>query len=673
MKFYLKSKLIVGYLVLIVIPGAASTAVVVHLIGSGIVREAQSKVTLDLNSARQLYAQRLKEVETDLRFIALSDCSPSDSLEQIDKRLLLERLQQDREKYGLDFLSLTDSDGTVLLRTTPTRSIGDSQAQDEIVGTVIRQMQAVANTEIMSREELLRESQQLAEQARMEILPTPHAKPARVDVNTAGMVLKAAVPLPDSAGKFRGVLYGGVLLNRNYEMVDKIKEIVYQDVKYEEKDIGTATIFQDDLRISTNVRLADGRRAVGTRVSSEVYDRVIGQGKVWTGQAFVVNDWYLTAYAPIFNVERKPIGMLYVGLLEEKYSDMKTSAVWFFASVSGLGILLAFGVAYLIADSVVKPVQALKSAASEIEKGHFDCSVAVTSQDEIGELAASFTRMCQELKDTYAKLQGKIEAADEDLKRAYRELQEKQELLVQKEKLASMGQLSAGVSHELNNPLGTILVFSHMLLKELPQDSPHRGDVEMIVSEANRCRNIVRGLLNFARQSRVTKTPTDLSQLVAEVLAIMAAKAGEKGVELEAAVDEKLEPVPIDADQFKQMLVNLVDNGVDATQKGGRVRIAARPDVYGDAIVIEVADTGCGIPEENLPNLFAPFFTTKQLGKGTGLGLAIAYGVVKMHSGSIDVDSRPGEGTLFRIRIPRNHGDATAHASEIDDTKGESA
>jgi two-component system NtrC family sensor kinase len=160
---------------------------------------------------------------------------------------------------------------------------------------------------------------------------------------------------------------------------------------------------------------------------------------------------------------------------------------------------------------------------------------------------------------------------------------------------------------------------------------------------------------------------------MAEVLTIMAVKAGEKGVELGAAVDEKLEPVLVDADQFKQMLVNLVDNGVDATQKGGRVSITAKPDVTGDAILIQVADTGCGIPEENLPNLFAPFFTTKQLGKGTGLGLAIAYGVIKMHSGSIDVDSRVGEGTIFTIRIPRRHGDANAQTAEIDDTKGESA
>lgn len=664
----LKTKLIAGYLVLIAIPGVAATAVVVHLIGSGIVREAQGKVTLDLNSARQLYAQRLQKVQTDLRFIALGQCSRNAGLADTDRLQLRERLDRSRRDCGLDFLAITDAQGTVWLRTDPAANVGDNQAGDEIVGAAIHNRTPVAHTQILSREQLLQESHRLADQAQVAVLPTPHAKPTRTDIHSEGMVLKAAVPLLDDLGVLVGVIYGGVLLNHNHDIVDRIKEVVYQDVTYAGKDIGTATIFQDDLRICTNVRLADGRRAVGTRVSAEVYDRVIGQARVMTGQAFVVNDWYLTAYAPILNIAGQPIGIIYVGLLHAKYTDMKKSAVWFFATVSGLGILLAFAVAFRIADSVVRPVQALKSAARYLEKGHFNCRIAVDSRDEIGDLAASFNRMSQELEDTYAKLQGKIEAADEDLKQAYRELQEKQELLVQKEKLASMGQLSAGVSHELNNPLGTILVFSHMLLQELPPDSPHRRDIEMIAGEADRCRKIVRGLLNFARQAHLTKLPTDLARLVGDVIAIMAAKALDKGVELTTAIDGDLTPVAVDPDQFKQVLVNLVDNGIDATAMGGRVAISATADPHRGGVLIRVADTGCGISPENLPHLFTPFFTTKPLGKGTGLGLAITYGLVQLHSASIDVDSREGQGTTFAIHLPPNDGEALQPSNA---TKGE--
>jgi two-component system NtrC family sensor kinase len=648
----LRSKLIIGFLTVIAITGAVSTAVGVHLIGSGIVREAQNKVTLDLNSARQIYDQRLARIRNICRFIALRDFQFPRPLGDSQRETIHRRLREARLKSGLDFLSMTDEKGIVFARSENRDRFGDNLQADPIVGTALRSKEPIAHTQIMQRRVLVRESEQLADKARILYLPTPRARPARESENTAGMVLKAAIPLIGPGDTLHGVLYGGILLNRNYEIVDKIKDIVYLNVKYKGKDIGTATIFQEDLRIATNVMLADGRRAIGTRVSSEVYDRVIGQGAIWTARAFVVNDWYLTAYAPIRNADGRPIGMLYVGLLEDKYTDMKYSAFWIFLGVTCIGILMALAVAYLIADTIVKPVSQLRKATAEIERGNFDYSLDVQSRDEIGTLAASFEKMCRELKETYAKLHGKIEAADDDLKKAYQELQEKQNLLVQKEKLASVGQLSAGVSHELNNPLSTILMFSHTLLKQLPVDSPFREDVEMIVAEADRCRKIVRGLLDFARQSHLSKFETDIAQLIEDVVSIMSVKADAKGVRLTRQVQAHIPSVRIDADQVKQMLVNLVDNGLDANDPGGIVRIEAGMISDGRQVEIKVSDNGCGISEEDLPNLFTPFFTTKQMGKGTGLGLAIAYGVVKMHAGSIQVDSTVGAGTTFTVTLP---------------------
>ena len=652
MKLMLRSKLIIGFLTVIAITGAVSTAVGVHLIGSGIVREAQNKVSLDLNSARQIYDQRLAQIRNICRIIVLRDFQFPHPLRAFQRETIHRRLREARLKSGLDFLSMTDEKGIVFARSENRDQFGDNLHADPIVGTALRLREPIAHTQIMQRRELVRESKQLAEKARILYLPTPRARPARESENTAGMVLKAAVPLIGPGDTLHGVLYGGILLNRNYEIVDKIKDIVYLNVKYEGKDIGTATIFQEDLRIATNVMLADGRRAIGTRVSSEVYDRVIGEGDIWTARAFVVNDWYLTGYAPIRNAGGRPIGMLYVGLLEDKYTDMKYSAFWIFGGVNFIGILMALAVAYLIADTIVKPVSQLRKATAEIEKGNFDYSLDIQSLDEIGSLAASFKKMCLELKETYAKLHGKIEAADDDLKKAYQELQEKQNLLVQKEKLASVGQLSAGVSHELNNPLSTILMFSHTLLRQLPVDSPLREDVEMIVAEADRCRNIVRGLLDFARQSHLSKFETDIAQLIEDVFSIMSVKADAKGVRLNRQVQPHIPLVRIDGDQVKQLLVNLVDNGIDANHPGGIVRIEAGMISEGRQLEIKVSDNGCGIAEENLPNLFTPFFTTKQMGKGTGLGLAIAYGVVKMHAGSIQVDSSVGTGTTFTVTLP---------------------
>jgi len=191
-----------------------------------------------------------------------------------------------------------------------------------------------------------------------------------------------------------------------------------------------------------------------------------------------------------------------------------------------------------------------------------------------------------------------------------------------------------------------------MMLKQMQERDPGREDLLMIVNEASRCKEIIRGLLDFARQSRVSKAPTDLAEVIDEVMSIMSPKADAAGIHLASEVEDGLPEMMIDGTQVKQMFVNLVQNGIDATAAGGEVKISARVSERGDAVDIEVSDNGCGIPEENLGELFTPFFTTKEVGKGTGLGLAIAYGIVKMHSGDISAKSEEGEGSTFCVRLP---------------------
>jgi len=245
-----------------------------------------------------------------------------------------------------------------------------------------------------------------------------------------------------------------------------------------------------------------------------------------------------------------------------------------------------------------------------------------------------------------------LEATCEQLQQSHKELSSTQQRLVQTEKLASMGQISAGVAHEINNPLGTILIYSHLLLKQLKDDDPRREDFQMIASEATRCKNIVRGLLDFARQSRISKVPTNLTTLIDDVLTIIDPKAKEEGVRVTCEMQDEFPMMTIDEDQVKQMLVNLVNNGIDAITNIGEINIRAHLNKQKDSVEIEVRDNGCGIPQENLSKLFTPFFTTKEMGKGTGLGLAIAYGIVKMHSGDISVKSKEGKGTTFFICLP---------------------
>ncbi len=225
---------------------------------------------------------------------------------------------------------------------------------------------------------------------------------------------------------------------------------------------------------------------------------------------------------------------------------------------------------------------------------------------------------------------------------------------MQTERLASMGQISAGVAHEINNPLSTILLYSHMLLKAHREGDAESEDIQMIVNEANRCRSIMRGLLDFARQSRVVKTPTDLGLIARDIADSMNMKLGEGGTRVMAEVQDGMPRVSADGEQIRQMLVNLVQNGIDAINgaAGGEVVVSVGLSESGDLAVLRVRDTGSGMPQETLKDIFTPFYTTKQLGKGSGMGLSIVYGVVKMHAGDITVDSEVGKGTTFHVRIP---------------------
>jgi two-component system NtrC family sensor kinase len=268
--------------------------------------------------------------------------------------------------------------------------------------------------------------------------------------------------------------------------------------------------------------------------------------------------------------------------------------------------------------------------------------------------------LVEELEDTCVRLQ-----------ESHQRLSAAQQRLVVSERLASMGQLSAAVAHEINNPLGTVLIYSHMLLRELQEQDAKRSDIQMIVSEATRCKNIIRGLLDFARQSRVSRAPTDLAEVIRAVVATQSARAQGAGVRLSHEVAGDMPLLSLDEMQIKQALINLVDNGRDAIQGAGNVVICARMRDAATA-EIRVTDDGRGMSEEHAARLFTPFFTTKEAGKGTGLGLPIVYGIVKMHRGEIFVDSKEGQGTTVTILLPVGAEDGGGEvASALDQATGD--
>jgi two-component system NtrC family sensor kinase len=655
-KISLKTKLIVAFAVVTLIPSVAATIVGVRLLGTRIVKQAQEKVAYDLNTARIIYHSRLNYVETVTRDSAIRFVT-REALENKNAYIILDTLEKTRQERSLDMLGLVGSDGRILVRAQNPAMHGDSVKTDILIEKCLGTKKSISGSIIMCSERLLNEGVHLAERANIEIIPTPHTAPREGKVETSGMVLEACAPVFNDKGELLGAVYGGVLLNRNYDIVDEVKETAYRDLTYRGKEIGTATIFQGDLRISTNVHSSDGSRAIGTRVSEEVNQRVLRQGGTWTGPAFVVNNWYLSAYEPIKDVEDNVIGMLYVGILEEKFADLKRNTFLFFLATAAVGVAIALVVGWFLAAKISRPVARLARASRILSQGDFSVSVKRTSKDEIGELEETFNMMARSIWER-----------DERLK------EETRQKLTQSEKLAAIGRLAAGVAHQINNPLTTVLIRSELLLRKAQDEQ--KEDLEAVIKEANRCSRIVKGLLDFSRQSVPRKDAVGLNEILSEVVSLVKNQARINNVEILEDYAQNLPAVVVDQDQFREVFLNITLNALDAMPDGGVLLLSTyftkKPE---PRVCVTIEDSGIGIPKENVPKLFDPFFTTKEKGKGTGLGLAVSYGIVQAHNGTIEVESTVGKGTKCTVVLPTSarRMDGTARAIAIGGQGSESS
>lgn len=628
------TRLTLSFLLVILMTSAIFTVAGIRLIGDRIVAEAQETVKRDLNSAREIYAGRLRKINDVVRLTAdryiIITALRSENVEDAAVELL-----RIKEKENLDVLTVTDTNGTVLIRANNWDLAGDDQGGDELVAAVLRDRIPAAATSIVAEEELLKESLLLAKQAHFKFIDTPMARARSETEQTSGMMLKAASPIFDYDGDFLGIVYGGILLNKNYEIVDEVKQTVFQGLKYKGEDIGTATIFQDDVRISTNVRNEDGSRAIGTRIMEEVYDQVILNGQPWVDRAYVVNNWYITAYEPIEDLNHQRIGILYVGILEQKYQDIQTEIIFAFLTITIIGMLVTMAFSYFISQRISIPIKRLVSASKEIADGNLDAKVEIQSGDELGKLADTFNKMGTALKER-----------DEQLKEFTRKK------IMESEKLALIGQLSANVAHELNNPLQGIVTYSHLLLENKPAEDAENDSLQKIVIQANRCRDIIRGLLDFSRQRKPDKTLCDVNDVLTGCVSLLERQAIFQNIQINYDLQADLPKAIIDPAQIERVFINLLVNAAEAMDGNGQLTLSTRFDPSERSIELEFADSGHGVSRENLEKIFDPFFTTKDTGHGVGLGLAISYGIVKEHKGTISVESEIGQGTTFTVRLP---------------------
>jgi len=271
---------------------------------------------------------------------------------------------------------------------------------------------------------------------------------------------------------------------------------------------------------------------------------------------------------------------------------------------------------------------------------------AVAVLQGLAEIEMCLPYLLEQSREIYKEL----EISHKELQRTHQELEQAHEQLIRTEKLASIGQLAAGVAHEINNPLGTITIFSHMMKKELEGDDPLREDLQMIIDEASRAKEIVKGLLSFARETVLKPGMVNLNAVIEDVVSLIQNQSLFFNVNLQKELDPNLPTMFVDAAQLKQVFLNIILNGAQAMEGSGELTVSTRLLSDSKTVEVAIADTGPGISEETLSKLFDPFYTTKE--KGTGLGLAIAYGIVDRHGGAIDVRSETGKGATFFITLP---------------------
>ncbi len=299
------------------------------------------------------------------------------------------------------------------------------------------------------------------------------------------------------------------------------------------------------------------------------------------------------------------------------------------------------------AAKLINPILALKESARAIEGGDLDQAVELDREDELGELGRSFNSMAGALKGHRRDL----EEANRNLLAANEELRLLQTELVRSERMAAVGQLAAGLSHEIDNPIGVIMGFAELLLEDTPPEDPRREDLARILDESRRCKRIVRGLLDFSRPPALGVVPTDLAEALGQT--VEAAKTQRLFRDVRINLDSS--PVPkvmADPDRLRQVFMNLMINSAQAMPDGGNIDIKLRHEEAAGEVRISFCDSGPGISPENMERIFEPFYTTKRPGEGTGLGLPICVRLLEEHGGRVWVESASGKGATFTVSLP---------------------
>ncbi|OUS28179.1 hypothetical protein A9R01_13860 ['Osedax' symbiont bacterium Rs2_46_30_T18] len=626
-------------------------------------RHLLMKVSTDLAVANESFHKTQESYLTELALLAQSRefrkiYLASKALEHskvTSSSALAAQLQKMQLNSGLDFIQLLAPSGCQLLNLVSCDYHQSPLLQQALIG------RAVSGVEVFSAADLNYLSPELAQRAKLQLEPTERAKPVQRNSEERGMLLHLVYPLTDEQGRVQALLSAGVLMNGNATFVDQIKETVYGAGSLAFDSVGTVTIFLEDVRISTNVPAVQkpGARALGTRVSEQVRQKVLVQGERWLDRAFVVSDWYISGYLPIVDVYGKRVGMIYAGFLEAPFKSQFYRWMWQLLIIFAVILLVCALLVVRGAKGIFKPIEGMVTVISQIRKGHRQrIDIPPNTSSELLTLGVEFNLMLDQLErqhdhieDSAAQLEIKVTQRTASLNQHISLLQRTREQLVAKEKLAAIGELTAGIAHEINNPTTVILGYLDLLVAELGEAGEQvTEEVTLIVQQVDRIRSIINDLLQFSRPGEYLSplAKIDINEVVKSTAVLIKHDLLHKDIHLRLDL-RATSTVYCNRQQMLQVLINLIVNAVAAISRDGRITIRSR-NWRAQGVLLTIRDNGCGMPEQIVSRIFDPFFS-KTPG-GTGLGLSVSYSILQGMQAEIAVRSRPDFGTVFYIWLP---------------------
>jgi two-component system NtrC family sensor kinase len=608
----LKNQILASFAIVIAVLSVSTFALGFYIVKTDVFERIQTEVERSLKGARTVYEEEIRRIGVSFEIADLNK----------DPRVL-------REKMHLHYF----------YRIPYAQAI---EHPSEIVSFAAQHGRSIGGTRVIGPDELATMDPEIRRRAHIEIKPTVLARPTNKTSLDSAMAKEYAMPLTDSDGHVEAVVFGGRIINQDYEFVDHIRQLVFGGDEYRGLPVGTVTIFLDDVRISTNVLDENSRRAVGTRVSEVVYNEVFGHGRPWLDRAIVVGHWYMSAYEPIVNINDQIIGILYVGILEEPFHHRAANLLLAFLAMILVASIVAFVLAYILAESVSRPLTLLLEGTQKLSRGEVGHLIKLpqSSVKEIHQLAQSFNEMSVRLEEREVRLQENHQKLEE-LNKSYLDL-------------------LGFVAHELKGLLSSTMLNAYAL---------RDGFLGMINFKQKKavdsiCRNLdylaatVTKFLNLSRIERgnleVNKTRFSLwKDVFAHSVQTFSKLINDKNMKVINQIDPEL-TVIADPDLMLIVANNLINNAAKYGTEGGQIILSARAE--GPMVTVEVYNDGRPISEQERAMLFRKFSRLntpeKKKVKGTGLGLYITKQIIESHGGHIEVQAKEN-GNSFIFQIPK--------------------